>query len=48
VAWLEDEPVRGGFPDPSLLALSGIDRMRAIVRGHMFRRRSITCSAWSR
>ena len=29
MAWRPDEPVRGGYPDPSLLALSGLDRMRA-------------------
>ena len=30
-AWRE--PVRGGFPDPALLALSGIDRLRALQDG---------------
>ena len=33
--WREDEPVRGGYPDPSLLALSGLDRMRATFRHQM-------------
>jgi acyl-coenzyme A thioesterase PaaI-like protein len=27
------EPVRGGYPDPSLFALSGIDRLRAQLAG---------------
>ena len=35
--WSEDEPVRGGYPDPSLLALSGLDRMRAGFRNQMAR-----------
>lgn len=29
MAWYDDEPVRGGYPDPKLLALSGLERMRA-------------------
>jgi uncharacterized protein (TIGR00369 family) len=29
VPWYDDEPVRGGYPDPKLLALSGLERMRA-------------------
>src|SRR5687767_6788049 len=33
MAWQDDEPVRGGYPDMSLLALSGLDRMRASIRG---------------
>jgi uncharacterized protein (TIGR00369 family) len=33
--WSEDEPVRGGYPDPSLLALSGLDRIRAGLRNQM-------------
>ena len=32
---MDDEPVRGSYPDPSLLALSGLDRMRAGFRGQM-------------
>lgn len=35
MVWLADEPVRGGYPDPKLLALSGIDRMRAGYRKQM-------------
>lgn len=35
MAWSDDEPVRGGFPDPSLLSLSGVDRMRAGFRQQM-------------
>lgn len=31
-AWIDTEPVRGGYPDPALLALSGLDRMRAPAR----------------
>ena len=30
-----EEPVRGGYPDPSALALSGLDRMRAMVKGQI-------------
>ncbi len=33
--WRDDEPVRGGYPDPSLLAQSGLDRMRAVFRNQM-------------
>lgn len=33
--WSPDEPVRGGYPDGQLLALSGLDRMRAVFRGQM-------------
>jgi uncharacterized protein (TIGR00369 family) len=33
--WTDDEPVRGGYPDPSLLALSGLDRIRAGLRNQM-------------
>ena len=33
--WSDDEPVRGGYPDASLLALSGLDRMRAGFRNQM-------------
>ena len=29
MAWHDDEPVRGSYPDPKLLALSGLERMRA-------------------
>ncbi|HKN91817.1 MAG TPA: hypothetical protein VJ622_16255, partial [Acidimicrobiia bacterium] len=28
-----DEPIRGGFPDPSFHGLPGIDRARAWMRG---------------
>ncbi len=35
MAWREDEPVRGGYPDPSLLSLSGLDRMKATFRRQM-------------
>lgn len=31
---MDEEPVRGGFADPSLLALGGLDRIRAGVAGH--------------
>jgi uncharacterized protein (TIGR00369 family) len=30
-----EEPARGGYPDPSLLALPGLERMRAGAQGHM-------------
>jgi len=30
-----EEPARGGYPDPSALALSGLDRMRAMVKGQI-------------
>src|SRR5918992_1199551 len=29
MAWSVDEPVRGGYPDPSLLSMPGLDRVRA-------------------
>jgi len=35
MSWMDDEPVRGGYPDPALLSLSGLDRMRAGARGLM-------------
>lgn len=35
MAWYDDEPVRGSYPDPKLLALSGLERMRAGVKGTM-------------
>lgn len=35
MSWMDDEPVRGSYPDPSLLALSGLDRMRAGLRMQM-------------
>ena len=35
MGWMDDEPVRGGYPDPSLLALSGLDRMKASFRKQM-------------
>jgi hypothetical protein len=28
-SWMDDEPVRGGTPDPRLLGLSGLEAMRA-------------------
>ncbi len=28
-----EEPVRGGYPDPSMLMLSGLERLRAMVKG---------------
>ena len=30
-----EEPVRGGYPDPSALSLSGLERMRAWVKGQL-------------
>ena len=33
--WSDDEPVRGGYPDPKLLAVSGLDRIRAGLRDQM-------------
>ena len=33
--WSDDEPVRGGYPDPGLLGLSGLDRIRAGLRDQM-------------
>ena len=35
MAWYDEEPVRGGYADPRLLALSGIDRMRAGFKRQM-------------
>jgi len=35
MSWMDDEPVRGGYPDPALLSLSGLDRMKAGSRGQM-------------
>lgn len=35
MSWMDDEPVRGGYPSIELLALSGIDRMRAGAKGLM-------------
>jgi uncharacterized protein (TIGR00369 family) len=35
MSWMDEEPVRGGYPDPSLLALPGVDRMRAGLRNQM-------------
>lgn len=35
MSWIDEEPVRGGFPDPSLLALPGLDRMHAGERRQM-------------
>ncbi len=33
-SWMEQEPVRGGFPDPALLGLPGLQRLRAMAEGH--------------
>jgi uncharacterized protein (TIGR00369 family) len=33
-SWMDDEPVRGGFPDPALLALPGRERVRAMAQGY--------------
>ena len=33
--WMDDEAVRGSYPDPSLLALSGLERMKAGFRNQM-------------
>ena len=33
--WIENEPIRGGYPDPTLLSLPGAERMRAGERGQM-------------
>ena len=35
MAWSDDEPVRGAFADASLLALGGLERMQAGLRGVM-------------
>ncbi|MEA2461482.1 MAG: hypothetical protein QOH90_1659 [Actinomycetota bacterium] len=35
MSWLEEEPVRGGYPAIEFLGLSGVDRMRAAVKGAM-------------
>jgi uncharacterized protein (TIGR00369 family) len=35
MAWSEDEPVRGAYADPALLALGGLERMQAGLRGLM-------------
>jgi uncharacterized protein (TIGR00369 family) len=35
MSWMDDEPVRGGYPDPALLSLSGLDRMKAVGRRQM-------------
>ena len=35
--WSDDEPVRGGYPDPSLLGLPGVDRILAGPRRQMLR-----------
>lgn len=35
MSWMDDEPVRGGYPSIELLALSGLDRMRAASKGLM-------------
>lgn len=35
MSWLDDEPVRGGYPSIEFLALSGVERMRAAAKGSM-------------
>lgn len=35
MTWMDEEPVRGGLPDPRLLALDGVERMHAVERGLM-------------
>jgi uncharacterized protein (TIGR00369 family) len=35
MAWLDDEPVRGGYPTIEFLALSGLERMEVSTRGLM-------------
>lgn len=35
MAWRDDEPVRGGYPDPTLLRMSGLERMRAGFKQQM-------------
>ena len=35
MSWLEEEPVRGGYPTIEFLALSGVERMRAAAKGLM-------------
>jgi uncharacterized protein (TIGR00369 family) len=35
MSWMDDEPVRGSYPDPALLGLSGLDRMKAGFRSQM-------------
>lgn len=35
MSWMDEEPVRGNYPPIELLALSGIDRMRAATKGGM-------------
>ncbi|MFN2593607.1 MAG: PaaI family thioesterase [Actinomycetota bacterium] len=35
MAWYDEEPVRGGFPDPKLIGLSGLERMQAGLRNQM-------------
>jgi uncharacterized protein (TIGR00369 family) len=52
VPWYDDEPVRGGYPDPKMLALTGLERMRAGVKrtmpappiAHLFGLRPIAAS----
>ena len=49
-SWMDQEPVRGGFPDPALLALPGLQRLRAMAEGrappppihHLFGLRPVT------
>ena len=33
-SWMDHEPLRGGFADPSLLALPGLARVRTGIAGH--------------
>ena len=35
MTWLDEEPVRGGYPSIEFLALSGLDRMRAASKAQM-------------
>jgi uncharacterized protein (TIGR00369 family) len=35
MSWMDDEPVRGGYPDPTLLGLPGVDRVRAGIKQQM-------------
>ena len=35
MSWLDDEPLRGGYPSIEFLALSGVERMRAAAKGSM-------------
>lgn len=35
MAWMDGEPVRGGYPPPGFLALTGLERMDAALKGLM-------------